>query len=212
MIRFVDDRENVLYRLKKSKFPIFFMVIFMPIWLYFAAVLLSPSLQALKSGNLPMDQETWLAGLISLALMLPIMLLIAMSYALGNLVITDKRVYIRRGISGRTYIVDHAEIISFQHVISRGKNSSNHAILLYLRNGKQVRSGNLNSTLGSLQQLLEVLRGKFEGKGYTRDELRQMSGQNIGSGPDIRINPLVIVIFIMPWLLAILLTAINYLT
>lgn len=213
MMNLIDADEVVLYRLQKSKMPILFMIIFFPIWLYFGFMFLNPLIRAILSNdNGATPSETYLAGLIGLVVFIPLVIVIILSYFLNQLIITDKRVYIRNGLIGRSYIVNLGDIRSFQHVVSRGRNSTNHSIHFYLHCGRVLKTGNLYITLGGLQALLERLREKFEGRGFTRQELKQFKEQNTDAGqPLSKTNVFVLLLFLMPWLLALILT-VSYLS
>ena len=212
MMKLIDADEVVLYRLQKSKMPILFMIIFFPIWLYFGFIFLNPLIRAiLANDNGASPSETYLAGLIGLIVFIPLVIVIILSYFLNQLIITDKRVYIRNGLIGRSHIVNLGDIRSFQHVVSRGRNNTNHSILFYLHCGRVLKTGNLYVTLRSLQALLERLREKFEGRGFTRQELGQFKEQNTDAGqPLSKTNVFILILFLTPWLLALILT-VSYL-
>ena len=134
-----------------------------------------------------------------------------LSYFLNRLVITDKRIYIRKGMTGKTHILNLHDIRSFQHIISTGKNKSNHRIQFYLSCGKTVKTGELYITLGNLNSLLDILRQKFEGRGFTGRELKQLNEQNPEAGhPESKSNFFILLILLAPFILAALLT-LNYL-
>lgn len=208
MIQFVDPQEQELFRLRKSKMPIVFMVVFFPVWLYFAAIFIKPAWQFAFSGlaTLPAS-EYLLSGLIGLLVFIPLVIVIAVSYFANQLIITDQRIYTRRGLTGRTQIVNQGDVRSFQHVVSSGRNQSNHKIHFYLANGTLVKTGELFITLGSLKALMELLRGRFEGRGFTRQEMMQMKQQNPDAGqPTVQTNFLLFLLVLAPFLLAAIFT------
>ncbi len=207
-MRFVDENEKELYRLRKSRTPIVFMVFFFPIWLFFASLFLRTAYQAMFLGETAVTTlESYLAGMIGLVVFLPLVLVILFSYALNQLVITDQRVYVRTGVTGRTRIFRLEDVRSFQTVSSSGRNRSTQAVVFYLFCGKQVRTGNLYLTLGSLQALLEVLRGRFEGRGFTRRELAQLKTEHPeASQPDSKRNWGVVLVLLAPFLAALIAT------
>jgi hypothetical protein len=204
MIRFADPQEQELYRLRKSKMPILFMIVFFPIWLYFAVIFLKPAWQFVfaNAPDIP-SSEIFLAGMIGLLVFIPLVLVIAVSYLANQLIITDQRIYIRRGLTGRTYIVNQQDVRSFQHVVSSGRNQTNHKIHLYLANGTIVKTGELFITLHSLKALLELLRSRYEGRGFTRQELLQMKQQSLNTDqPMVQTNLALLLLVLAPWLLA----------
>ena len=206
-MKLIDESETVLYRLRKSKSPIIFLIFFVPIWLFFASIFLRPLYRSLFLGETALSPgEYWQAGLIGLLVFIPVLLLIILSYSLNQLVITDRRVYIRKGVPGRTHVISLGDIRSFQHGVA-GKNRSNHAIHFYLFCGKKIKTGNLYITLGNLQALLGVLREKFEGRGFTSQEMKQLQHENSAAGePQSRTNLVVLLILLAPWIMALALT------
>lgn len=207
-MRFVDENEKVLYRLRKSRTPIVFMVFFFPIWLFFGSLFLRTAYQAMFLGETALTAvDSYLAGMIGLVVFLPLVLVILFSYALNQLVITNQRIYVRTGVTGRTRVFRLEDVRSFQTVASSGRSRATQAVLFYLFCGKQVRTGNLYFTLGSLQALLEVLRGKFEGRGFTRRELTQLKVEHPEADqPVSKRNWGVVLVLLSPFLMAIVLT------
>jgi hypothetical protein len=206
MTRFTDPDETVLFRLKKSRTPIVFLCVFVPIWLYFGSIFLLPYFRYL-AGNMPdvKPEEALLSGLIGFLLFLAIPLFILISYAGNDLVITDRCVYVRKGLAATTLIINFKDIRSFQHAYSTGRRgSTNHRIYFYLYCGKAVKTGELYSTLTSLTALWELLRGKFEGRGFSVSELKQLGEQNPHANrPVTRRNIPLLILVASPFLLSL---------
>lgn len=205
MTECLETDETVLYRLKKSRTPIVFMVIFYPIWIYFGSVFLKAYIGYLFLGLTDAPPTEYLAaGLIVLVIVLPLLLVIFLSYTLNSLVITDRYVYIRKGMTGRTQIVSHGDIRSFQHAYSTGRNHSNHRIFFYLYSGQCVKTGQLFITLGGLTALMELLRGRFEGRGFELNELKALADENPAAGRAVsKTNVFIVILMILPFLLAL---------
>jgi hypothetical protein len=92
-------------------------------------------------------------------------------------------------------------------VTTSGSNRATQAVLFYLVCGKQVKTGNLYFTLSSLQALLEVLRGKYEGRGFTRRELAQLNTEHPEAGqPVSKWNWGVVLLMLAPFLVALIQT------
>ena len=206
MTRLLDPNETVLFRLKKSRGPIAFLCVFVPIWLYFGSIFLLPYFRYL-AGNMPdvKPEEALLAGLIGFLIFLTVPLCILVSYAGNDLVITDRRVYLRKGLSATSLIINAEDIRSFVHGYSTGRRgSTNHRIYFYLYCGKAVKTGELYSTLTSLSALLELLRVKFEGKGFSAGELKQLGEQNPNANrPVARKNLLLLLLVALPVLFSL---------
>lgn len=205
MNKYLEANETVLFRLQKSRMPIVFMVIFYPIWLYFGGIFLRAYYGYLFEGfSEAQPVEYLLSGLIVFVVVLPLLLVIILSYTLNTLVITNRRVYLRKGVTGRTQIVNLGDIRSFQHAYSKGKNQSNHRIYFYLNSGQRVKTGLLYITLGSLTTLLELLRRRFEGRGFNKQELKTLAEENPGAGGAVsEINGFIVIMMLLPLLLAL---------
>lgn len=205
MTKCIETGETVLFRLKKSRTPIVFMVIFYPVWMYFGGIFLSAYYRYLFAGvsDAP-PAEYLLSGLIVLVVVIPLLLTIFLSYALNSLVITDRHVYVRKGMTGRTQIVSLGDIRSFQHAYSTGRNHSNHRIYFYLYSGQRVKTGQLFITLGGLTSLLELVRGRFEGRGFNKQELKALAEGNPAAGRAVsKTNVFIAVLMLLPYLLAL---------
>jgi len=208
-VKFEEPDEKVLYQLKKSKLPIVVMIVLVPLFSYFGYFLLAAAIRVLFLGDSSVAPlEAFLAGLVVLAVVVPLLLTVVFSYAFTGLVVTDKRIYVRKSLSGRTIDFTTDAVRSFQHVVASGRNSSNHAICFYLSCGRQVQTGNLNATLRNLQELLELLRARYEGRGFTAAELADMTRQNPQAPqPYMHTNWIVKGVYLVPWILALAWTA-----
>lgn len=206
MTRLLDPDETVLFRLKKSRGPIVFLCVFVPIWLYFGSIFLLPYFRYLV-GNMPdvKPEEALLSGLIGFLVFLAVPLYILISYAGNDLVITDRRVYLRKGLSAASMIINAEDIRSFAHAYSTGRRGgTNHCIYFYLYCGKVVKTGELYSTLTGLSALLELLRSKWEGRGFSASELKQLTEQNPHANrPVARKNIPLLLIIALPFLLCL---------
>lgn len=203
----LDPDETVIYKLQKSKMPIAFLFIFAPIWLYFSGIFFTTFYRFLFLHATDINpKDAYLAGIIGFLVFIPIILVILISYTGNNLIITNKRVIIRKGISARTQMAYHEDIRSFQHAYSTGRRgSSNNKIYFYLYCGKLIKTGDLYITYASMQTLLELLREKYEGRGFSVLELKRLGEQNPEARrPVTKKHPLMLVILLAPILLALL--------
>ncbi len=202
----LDADETVIYKLQKSKMPIVFLFLFAPIWLYFSGIFFTPFYRYLfQSAEGINPKDAYLAGIIGFLVFIPIILVILISYTGNNLIITNKRVIVRKGITARTQMAYHQDIRSFQHAYSTGRRgSSNNKIYFYLYCGKLIKTGDLYITYGSMQTLLELLREKYEGRGFSILELKRLGEQNPQARrPETKRHPFVLIILLIPLLLAL---------
>ena len=203
----LDADETVIYKLQKSKMPILFLLIFAPIWLYFSGIFFTPFYRCLILGVKGINpKDAYLAGFIGFLVFIPIILVILISYTGNNLIITNKRIIVRKGISARTQMAYHEDIRSFQHAYSTGRRgSSNNRIYIYLYSGKLIKTGDLYITYGSMQALLELLREKYEGRGFSILELKRLGEQNPEARrPETKRHPFVLIILLIPLLFALI--------
>lgn len=204
-MRLVDAEEKVLYKVSKTPFTAIVLVVFLSVWLGFGGLFVWVAFDPLflhPAGDVPID--SFLVGLLGLAVFVPVALNLLLSYSLNQLVVTDRRIYVRRGRSGRTHVFAPADVRSFQRVTSSSsRGRSNEAAIFYLLCGRTVRSGALYPRLASLEALLALLRGRFEGRGFTRAELQALKRDNPGAAvPAVRSNVLVPILQIIPFALA----------
>jgi hypothetical protein len=206
--RRIPDGEAVLFQLKKSKIPIAFMVVFMSVWLFFAYLFLA-NYWLYRFGAGSDMSPGWsvalaVAGLVIFAL---VGLALPISYFTNDFIITDRRIYIRRTTSTR--ILRLGDVRSFQHAYASGRNGkSNNRIYFYLLSGVIVKTGTLNISFTSLQQLLELLREKYEGRGFTAQELHRLAAENPAAGlPETNRSIVVPILMLIPAALALVIIA-----
>ena len=212
MESFFDTGEAVRYRLKKVKTPILFMAVFFPVWLYFGVFIARASWAVVFLGKAADKTVINLVlGLAGLLVFIGIILIVIQIYSLNQLVITDRRVYVRRGIIGRMEIASLHEVRAFRHVNNSSRKSPNDKIWFYLECGEVIKTGELFITRDSLLELLGFLRENFEGRVFSKDELREMKRQS-GFGHPIRKTNAALAV--LPWLPAMLaaLYVLRYLT
>jgi hypothetical protein len=206
--RRIPDGEAVLFQLKKSKVPIVFMVVFMSVWLFFAYLFLA-NYWLYRFGAGSDMSPGWsvalaVAGLVIFAL---VGLALPISYFTNDLIITDRRIYIRR--TTNTRILRLGDVRSFQHAYASGRNGkSNNRIYFYLFSGFLVKTGTLNISFTSLQYLLELLREKYEGRGFTAQELHRLAAENPAAGlPETSRSIVVPILMLIPAALALVIIA-----
>lgn len=210
-MHFVESAETQVIRVRKEITPVFVLGVLISVWLYFAWMLARSFLVALFTGR-AFSEESYLGAMIAFVLMLPVLLLPTLSYAGNRLVITDKRAYIRKGVGGACYTIDLDAVRSYQHAFSQGRTQTNHAILFYLKCGKMIRTAQLHARLGSLEELLNVLRARFEGGGFTRTQLREIAASYQGErGYERRVNGALLGLLLTPFVIAVLLSIVYLL-
>lgn len=211
MIRLQDKSEQVRYITRKTKSPVLFMVIFFSIWLSFGYLIEVPLFRELLAGR-DVAVESYILGMAWIVIFVPVALMILMSFALNQIVITDKRLYVRRGVPGQLLTIDLTSVRSFQQLVTGTHNRTTNHILFYLDNGRLVKTGSLHTTLASLTELLDLLRERYEGRGFTLRERREMKHSSQSScQPVTRFIPtpliLLVVLLVVP---ALLLTVLYF--
>lgn len=175
-----DGAAAINFRYKKEKSTAVVLVFVLPIFWSIGGWLLSLYLAFLSGKNTGAGPlEALIVAIAALAIFIPIPIATLISFALNSFAISDGRVFIRKGLSGRCISFGISEAASFQHAYARGKNGmTNHKIIFYLKCGKIVRTNNLYINPFELERLLEVLRLCCEGRGYTTSEMKAMAAEN----------------------------------
>ena len=108
----------------------------------------------------------------------PLAIILPTSYFINDLKITDKKVFVRKAISGRLVVMSFEDIRAFQclKVTSRGINF--YYIRFFLKNGKKIKSGNLYIKPNSLYNLCNILYSKVGMEVNTRKEIKGLKQDN----------------------------------
>lgn len=212
MMRFVETSEMVRYRLKKNKSTMLYIIIYVPIWLYVGSLFLIPLYQSVVLGEAEWTPlEYYLMGMIDLIVFIPLAIAVTISYFVNQLVISDKRIYIRRGITGRTHILNLNDICSFRYVFSTAKYCYNKRIYFYLHDGRIIKTADLYVRPDSLHDLLGLLHERFEDGEVTAWDLEEMKQQNAAEGQvATKTNYLVLLFIYAPFILALALTISHF--
>lgn len=212
MLRFIEAGETIRYRLKKNKSMMLYIIIYVPIWLLIGSLFLIPLYEAFFMGETDWTPfEYYLMGMIGLIVFIPLAVAVILSYFLNQIIITDKRIYIRRGITGRTQILNMNDICAFRYVFHSAKYYSNKRVFFYLHCGKVIKTADLYVRPDSLNDMLGLLRERFEDRELSDEELEEMKRRNAGAGQvATTTNYLVLLMHFAPFILALALT-INHL-
>lgn len=209
----IADVETINFSYKKSKATVMVLIFVLPIFWGIGGWFLSLYLAFISGRNAGgAPWEVLIAAIVALAVFIPIPIAALISFALNSFVISGGRVFIRKGLSGRSISFGIDEALSFQHAYSRGKNGqSSHKIIFYLKCGKIIRTNKLYINIFDLERLLEILRSCCEGRGYSAFEMKRIASENAGLPlPEVRRNVIPPVIMALPFAVA-LLAAVHYL-
>lgn len=207
MKRKLSPDEHVVYRLKKQKSRLAAMAVFVPVWLLFGVLFLVVYGRYRFVGAEDVAPGAALAaGLMALLVLIPVALMILFGYFVNDLVVTDRRVYVRAWMPPRAVCFNLEDVRSFQHAYSTGRRGqTNNRIYFYLLCGGIVKTGDLFISPKSLEALLGLLRERYEGRGFTGRELHALGRQNPGAEkPVAKLLPAVFIALAAPVLLAVL--------
>jgi hypothetical protein len=135
------DNEVILLKLNKKRWLIPIILIFCPLWLLMGLILIVPCFNNLFMGAISFDSDsTYMMSVLCLLIFVPLAVLLPISYTLNHLVISDKHIFIRKGISGKIHIISFSDISAYQHISNSGRGFSSHFIIIYLKSGEQIKS------------------------------------------------------------------------
>ena len=155
--------EVILFKLNKKRWLIPFLLIFCPLWLLIGLLFIVPCFNNLFRGAISFDSDsTYIMSILALSFLVPLAVLTPISFLLNHLVITDKRIFIRKGIIGKLYIINFSDILAYQHKSVTSRGFSSHFIFIYLKSGKRIKSGNLFIKSDNIFSLLDILNEKIK--------------------------------------------------
>jgi len=173
--RFMQSGEKEIYRVIKKRWPIPAMIILCPLWIAFSSIFLISCFKSLFLDAISFDSYgMYLASIFSLIIFVPCSILFPISYILNQLVITNKRIFIRKGLNGKLIILYFSYIVAFQNIHISSKGGDIEKICFFLNNGDKIRTGDLYIKTESLKCLLEILNNKISKKVNTRKQIKEL--------------------------------------
>lgn len=202
----ITEDETILFRLSKKKWFTPFMLIFFPLFLMFSFVFIVPCFKNIFLGEISFSSEiTYFASILCLIIFVPLSVLIPISYLGNDFMITNKRIFIRKGLQGILYKIDFEDIVAFTHLSQTSRGTTSHYICIYLKSNKMIKSGNLFINNDNLKDLLFVLNSKIKriiisGKQYKKIKKCDYANYDI----EIKRNILFPIISFAPFLIALM--------
>jgi hypothetical protein len=174
--------EVILFKVNKKKWFIPFMLVFCPLWILCAMFFIVPCYKNMFLGSISFDSHnTYILSIFAMIGLVPIAILTPISYIFNRFVITDQRIYIRKGLSGILHIINYSDIFAYQHIRQNSKGISSHFIYIYLKSGKRVSSGNLYIKDENINELIEVMNSKIENTISSRKQYKEIKDKNFES-------------------------------
>jgi hypothetical protein len=208
----ISDDEVILYEVKKKKRYIPFMLVFCPLWMFIAMIFIVPCFKNMFFGAISFDSNTtYLISIFFMLLLVPFAILTPISYIFNRFVITDQRIYIRKGLSGILHIINHSDILAYQHSNQIVKGSSSHFIYIYLKSGKRIFSGNLYIKNSNIPELIEVMESIIQNTISSRKQYKEYRHQNFETcNNKTKRNRLFPVISLLPFILALIMVILYF--
>lgn len=75
--------------------------------------------------------------------------------------ITDKRLFVKKGLQGRLDIIDFRDIAAYQHIMQNIRGITSNFIHIYLKSGERISSGSLYIKEDNVLELLSTLNAKI---------------------------------------------------
>lgn len=177
--RLIEDDESIIFKVEKKISPLVFSLIFSPLWMLMALIFIVPCFNNWFMGTLSFrSEDEYTMSIFMMGAFVPLAIILPTSYFINDLKITDKKVFVRKAISGRLVVMSFEDIRAFQclKVTSRGINF--YYIRFFLKNGKKIKSGNLYIKPNSLYNLCNILYSKVGMEVNTRKEIKGLKQDN----------------------------------
>lgn len=173
--KYFDEDENIVLRVKKRRGMWFLIGFMVPLWLLISLPFVVSCFNNVFMDRLSFRSDTeYTMSIFMLLSLIPISFIITISYIVNDLVITDKKIIIIKGITGKTLFINFKDIRAFENlsVVSRGVVFN--YIKFYFKNGKKTRTGNLYVKDDSLGDLLKAIGGKVKSFIFLREDIKRL--------------------------------------
>lgn len=209
---YLSDGEIILYRNRKKKWYIPFMIISCPFWMLTAFLFIIPCYQNMFLGAISFDsKDIYMTAIFGLFLFIPQAVLMPMRYIFNQFVITDQRIYIRKGLSGALHIINHSDIYAYEHVHQNIKGVSSHFIRVYLKSGKHIFSGSLYIKDKDVAELTGIMNSKIDNIVSTRKQYKAIRLNKIEAcNNEIRRNLLHPIISYSPFVIGLIMLLLYF--
>lgn len=199
------DDEVILYKLEKRTPRLIFLISFCPIWLLFGLIFIVPCFKSIFMEAISFKSyDNYMFSIISLLTFVPISIMLPISYILNQLIITDKRIYLRKGIIGQGIVINLDDIEAYLPFLFRSRGVSLFHVVFYLKSGKRIKTGDLHIKLGSLEKLLEVLEERIPKQVFTRKQIKKLKEAAKGECTlKIRQNYTLPILSLLPFVMAL---------
>ncbi len=156
--RYLKEDEEFLYKLKKKKKSLIFILLFLPFWFAIVSVCLAQCYENWFLGKTSFNSYgTYIVSIIMVIVFVPLMSVSIMNYMVNDLIITNRRVFIRKSFSASLLVVDLEQIGSYKYLESDNRGFKHHKIVFVLKNRKTYVTNNLFIRKESLSELTQIL-------------------------------------------------------
>ncbi|WP_066719588.1 hypothetical protein [Clostridium sp. Marseille-P299] len=174
----LEEGETLQFKPDKKKWHILAIALFCPGWLFISLIFIVPCFSNMFLGSISFDSGSeYIGSIIILVIFVPGVLFYLMSYFGNQFIITDKRIIIRKSISGTVHKINFSDIYAYRHYSYATKGITNDNIWIYLKSGKLIQSGNLYIKKNNLSYLINTLNSKLNHTLMTKVEYKEYKNQ-----------------------------------
>lgn len=174
----LEEGEKSQFKLDKKKWHILIIVLFCPACLLVPLIFIVPCFSNMFLGSISFSSDPeYIYSIISLVIFVPIAILYPMSYFGNQFIVTDKRIMIRKGVSGTVHKINFSDIYAYKHYSYSAKGFKSDNIWIYLKSGKRIQSGNLYIKKDNLTYLIDTLNSKVNHTLTTKIEYKHYKKQ-----------------------------------
>lgn len=202
----LEEGETLQSKLEKKKRHILIIVLFCPCWLLLSFIFIVPCFSNMFLGSVSFNSDVeYILSIIVLVIFVPCAILYPMSYFGNKFIVTDKRIIIRKGITGTVHKINFSDIYAYSHYSYTAKGFTSHNIWIYLKSGKRIQSGNLYIKKDNLSYLIDTLSSKVNHTLMTKIEYKDYKKQ-CNTNCDIKTSRNVIIqgISLFPFITALI--------
>lgn len=206
-----SDNEVILYKsVKQKKFSIVFLFFVALLMIFIALV---PCFKNMFLGKIDFNSVfAYKYSIYILMSIIPIFIMMTVDHIFNCIVITDKNILIRKGISGKLYIIDFNDISAYQHEARTYKKITSNYIYIHMKSGKRISTGSLNVKSDNLTSLIEILNCKIEKVIKSQNVYNAQCKQKNYSvcNSEVRRNLVLPIICVAPFIIGLTMSALYF--
>ena len=157
----LEDDEQIIYRIKRRKGGIVSSILFLFLGTFIFIACFYKFAEIIIYNKISFEQGAeYLTTSVSMIFFLWFPIINFVGRVFNYILITNKRIYIRKGCYGRLYAINKELVESIQEMEMNIKGSRRNIIKFFLKNGTKLSTGTLYITEENLYELRNNLRFK----------------------------------------------------